>query len=138
MTEQILEQIDNIKEKISSQEYIDLMKTITDIHNTELYEVTMLTASFKKKYSKQINHKNDVETKILKLNGVFKLGDKILFGKDNIMIHAKEENSSIKEVSYFDLNHIENDDDLEDLCDCSHVMRLIFYRHTYISHKKIE
>ena len=133
MTDKLLEQVDNIKEKITDQEYIDLMETLSKIHKEEFIEVSLLVVFTEKIFSKQILIDTVIEKKIVKFSGDIKLGDKVWIN-DNIMIKKPLDCKPHTVSIDYDLSH-KDDDDTDNDC-CPQFLRLTYNKYIYLGHKK--
>ena len=132
MSEKILELVDNIKQKITDKEYMDMMDSLKELYDRQIYEVTLMSLDISKRYNRQLNIMNTITIKNLKLEGEFDIGDHVCI-EDNIM----KNNSSCTNIR-FDLNRIDDDSDDDDCSNCASEVKVVYKNYTYISHKKIE
>ena len=131
MSEKILELVDNIKQKITDKEYMDMMESLKELYDRKIYEVTLMSLDIDKRYNKQLNIRNTITIKNLKLEGEFDIGDNVWI-EDNIM-----KNTRTMTNIRFDLNRKDDDSD-DDCSNCSSDVKVVYKKYTYISHKKIE
>ena len=132
MSEKILELVDNIKQKITDKEYMDMMESLKELYDRKIYEVTLMSLDIDKRYNKQLNIRNTITIKNLKLEGEFDIGDNVWI-EDNIM-----KNTRTMTNIRFDLNRKDDDSDDDDCSNCSSDVKVVYKKYTYISHKKIE
>ena len=132
MSEKILELVDNIKLKITDKEYMDMMESLKELYDRKIYEVTLMSLDIDKRYNKQLNIRNTITIKNLKLEGEFDIGDNVWI-EDNIM-----KNTRTMTNIRFDLNRKDDDSDDDDCSNCSSDVKVVYKKYTYISHKKIE
>ena len=132
MSEKILELVDNIKQKITDKEYMDMMDSLKELYDRKIYEVTLMSLDIDKRYNKQLNIMNTITIKNLKLEGEFDIGDNVWI-EDNIM-----KNTTSMTNIRFDLNRIDDDSDDDDCSNCASEVKIVYKKYTYISHKKIE
>ena len=132
MSEKILELVDNIKQKITDKEYMDMMDSLKELYDRKIYEVTLMSLDIDKRYNKQLNIRNTITIKNLKLEGEFDIGDNVWI-EDNIM-----KNTRTMTNIRFDLNRKDDDSDDDDCSNCSSDVKVVYKKYTYISHKKIE
>ena len=132
MSEKILELVDNIKQKITDKEYMDMMDSLKELYDRQIYEVTLMSLDIDKRYNRQLNIMNTITIKNLKLEGEFDIGDNVWI-EDNIM-----KNTTSMTNIRFDLNRIDDDSDDDDCSNCASEVKIVYKKYTYISHKKIE
>ena len=132
MSEKILELVDNIKQKITDKEYMDMMDSLKELYDRKIYEVTLMSLDISKRYNRQLNIMNTITIKNLKLEGEFDIGDNVWI-EDNIM-----KNTNSMTNIRFDLNRIDDDSDDDDCSNCAAEVKVVYKKYTYISHKKIE